>query len=221
MSQETTKDIMCDRLTVIKRNLAVLGSLQENQKIQIKECCDTSPGAKQSREETRKAFEGEAADAPKASTASIFTHHMCIDERWLQGPRRSISGDGHAVTIAFIRHVCAEVMALANQANEQIMKGHITSLSSDMFEKTPRRMLQELSDAMMNAETGVDQLKQTTYAYSMQLRTDLASLGKEIRDHRTCIVGYLSRQPEDSRDFSAPLPAPLTYDEKYKRGRRC
>lgn len=166
---------MDEKLRVIERNLAALDAVKDYDKLRIVR---------------------EAPEAENPAT-TIDTCHLAVEERWLfQGYRRSWSGDGHHLTIAFIKHIISEARVVANSAfcaQQQAPRMLLadTTVQKNLFEKSPLQVLQELSLAIDGARKGLRRLRQTTYVDSKQIGVDLEGIDRDMDKITTSINSFL------------------------------
>jgi len=152
---------MDEKLRVIERNLGALDAIKDYDKLRIIR---------------------ETPETENAAT-TIDTCHLAVEERWLfQGYRRGWTGDGHHLTIAFIKHIISEARVVANSAfcAQQNVHNMLVGHQENMFAKSPLQVLQELSLAIDGARRGLRRLRQTTYVDSKQIGVDLDDIDKEM-----------------------------------------
>lgn len=162
---------MDTKLSTIQRNLSSLEALKDHGKLRVHRLdAPLESGVKE---------EPSHASEPSESI-NIGTHHLAVDDRWmLQGVRRTISGDGHKLTIAFVWHLVDEIEALANRAFAQYNSGPERPPEkdgSDMFARKALEVLQSLATSILAANKGLIRLKHTTYAENEQIGVELSNL---------------------------------------------
>lgn len=159
---------MDDKLQNIQLNLSVLEHVHDFDKLRI----------------IARELEPKESAPSVTGKITIDTHRLAIDERyWFQGRQRSWTKDGHAVTIAFVRHILCEVLQIANCAFQQYyaQRQHVGSaIPGNMFEKSPLEVLQSLSQSLVSAHKGLDRLRQTTYSDSKQIGVDICDLQERM-----------------------------------------
>lgn len=165
---------MDQTLRIIQRNLATLEAIRDFDKLRII-----------------------VDDGEDVGALSIGTHHLAIEERYLfQGLRRGLSGDGHDVTIAFIRHLIESILMVANCAFKQYHSlKHERAVgvldAEDMFERLPMEVLQDLSRSISASTRGLERLKTTTYTDSTQIGVELNDLIDSFTKISNRIDGFL------------------------------
>ena len=158
---------MKDKLQRIQLNLSVLEAIRAFDKLRI------------IAHDTRSSSPTTTATDPD-DKVTIDTHRLAIDERyWLQGRQRAWTGDGHGMTIAFVRHILLEVTQIANCAFQQYYAQRQQSESAipaSLFDNSPLEVLQSLSQSLVSAQKGLERLKHTTYSDSSQIGLDIMHL---------------------------------------------
>jgi hypothetical protein len=173
------------KLSTIRRNLAPLEALKDGAKLRVFRSDvgvtrplldDGASGAAQ-----RGVDDTVHAATSSAAATTVATHHLAVEDRWvLQGPRRAITGDGHRLTITFVRHLIQEIEALANQAFQTHTAADLEAgrrdLEGNMFALHSLEILQALSTSILAANKGLVRLKHTTYVENEQIGVDLSDL---------------------------------------------
>ena len=101
------------------------------------------------------------------------------DERMLK-VRAAIGLAMGTVTIAFIRHLIAEVRSIANSALERASRQTEFATTTNLFDESPKKVLHTLSCACTSAKRGVERLRQTTYADSQQIGVELSDILRDL-----------------------------------------
>lgn len=166
---------MQQRLRTVELNLAALEAITDFDKLRI--------------------LPNDPSDTEGVAAPTLASSHLAIDERvFMQGTRRHLSGDGHAVTIAFIRHIIDEVRAIANTA---LQHDHARNDSAEertsLFTESPRRVIHALSCSCSSARKGVERLRQSTYADSQQIGVELADIIRDFDKIIASIATFLAR----------------------------
>lgn len=146
------------RLADVRSNLAVLGQIKDLDRLCLVPKTDAA-----------------AADA----TATLETHALNIDQRWMQPVIRKWSGDGRSTTMSFIELVLDDVQAIATIAHQshqdQQNRGVPSSecRSGSMFVQSPAQVLDDLKSDLTTAIGGINRLKSSTYANDRQFCIDI------------------------------------------------
>ena len=164
---------MQQRLRRVELNLAALEAIKDHDKLRI---LPNGP------------------DTDLARGATIASHHIAIDERMFMPVRRHFTGDGHAVTIAFIRHIIDEVRTIANAAlqRDTALLVEADAPEDSIFSDCPRKVLHRLSCLCTSAKSGIERLRTSTYADSQQIGVELADIIREMDRIISSIADYLA-----------------------------
>lgn len=177
---------MEERLRAIRRNLAALEVLRDFRKLRVVQSDAEEP-------------------LDSGTPVGTATHHLAIEDRYvLQGVQRMISGDGHRLTIAFIRLVIDDIEALADDAFRAHHSPPATpagdgatvapAADAGLFRMKPAEVLQELATAVHASLKGLELLKHTTYGESDQIGVWLTELMARMTTIRDRVNGFLRAQ---------------------------
>ena len=171
--QTMATNSMQQRLGWVELNLAALEAIKDHDKLRI---LPNSP-------------DGEATP-----DHSIASHHIAIDERMFMPVRRHFTGDGHAISIAFIRQIIGEVRTIANAAlqRDTVLLEPAAMQEQTIFDDCPRKVLHRLSCLCTSAKSGIGRLRNSTYADSQQIGVELADIGREMDKIIVSIANYLA-----------------------------
>lgn len=131
--------------------------------------------------------------ATGADGISPDTHRLVLEDRIASTFRRTLSGDGRASMISFLKHVLERVGEVANLAIEDDRATDNESHNGeDVFHRSPREELMQVCDALTDAHRGLQRMLVTTYSSDKQSCVELTSLMSTVAHMKARVSGYLS-----------------------------
>jgi hypothetical protein len=185
------------RLADVKSNLAVLGQIKDNDRLCLVPKADV---------------------AVVDGTATLQTHTLNIDQRWIQPVIRTWTGDGRTSTMAFAEMVLDDVQAIATIAHQSYQDQERNSAvgpsdvcrAGSMFVQSPAQVLDELKSDLSTAIAGINRLKSSTYAHDRQFCIDIDT---KLVNRINLIIGGIKTF------FTKPVARPAvstTYADRLK-----